>query len=315
MQLSIEELKSIYYGGYRFEETDDGYLHAHHYSPEQIEYFRSISEIWYYRSLSNAGKTLDFITEATELSFEYKLLWIGTIDTIEIMIDGVIKRVFHEDEISDMGKISYTMASGKKRVVIYLPADAQILIRNFEINAPVENVVKGEKVLWMGDSITQGYGPYRSSHTYVNVANRILNYNVVNQGLGGYRYDKGSLMDLDGFYPDKIITAFGTNQYMTDGRECVEEYYRKLSELYPDVPVISITPLYRIETPEKLAKLVEFSDIIKEVCSSYDNITVIDGFSLMGHTQDYLHDAVHPNALGCEMYGRNLADIIIKENL
>ena len=64
-----------------------------------------------------------------------------------------------------------------------------------------------------------------------------------------------------------------------------------------------------------MEKFVAFSEIIKDVCSGYDNVSVIDGLKLMGHTKDYLHDDVHPNALGCEVYGRNLAEIIRNRKL
>ena len=83
------------------------------------------------------------------------------------------------------GKIEWELPEGKKSVVIYLPADATILVRNFEINAAAARPQKNEKVLWMGDSITQGYGPLRSGIIYVSVANRLLNYDIINQGIGG----------------------------------------------------------------------------------------------------------------------------------
>ena len=48
------------------------------------------------------------------------------------------------------------LPEGEKNVVIYLPADATVLIKNFAIDAKIVPAVKGEKVLWLGDSITQG---------------------------------------------------------------------------------------------------------------------------------------------------------------
>ena len=77
------------------------------------------------------------------------------------------------------GTLSFDLPEGKKQVTIYLPADATIVLRNFEINDTYEIVEKKEKVLWMGDSITQGFGPLRSAHTYVSVANRLLNYDIM----------------------------------------------------------------------------------------------------------------------------------------
>ena len=87
---------------------------------------------------------------------------------------------------------------------------------------PFSPARKNEKVLWLGDSITQGFGPLRSAQTYVSVANRLLNYDIVNQGIGGYIYDKKSLMKMDGYTPDKIIVALGTNQFGCETMKDVE---------------------------------------------------------------------------------------------
>ena len=120
-------------------------------------------------------------------------------------IDEELYAVTKLDDIKEEGRLTFNMREGKKKVTVYLPCDATAIIKNFEINDSYETVTKGPKVLWLGDSITQGYGPLRSAHTYVSVANRLLNYEIINQGIGGYIYDKNSLMKMDGYIPDKII--------------------------------------------------------------------------------------------------------------
>ena len=117
-------------------------------------------------------------------------------------------------------------------------------IRNFEADKEVAPTPKGPKVLWLGDSITQGYGPLRSACTYVSVANRILNYDIINQGIGGYIYDKKVLMKMEGYTPEKIIVALGTNQFKCETMKDIEEYYERLMELYgSSIPVLCITPM------------------------------------------------------------------------
>lgn len=314
MKISNDELKTIFRGGYSYEENEDGYLHAYQHTKDQIEYFRKTREFWYVRSKAGNGKTIEFVTEATEFSFEYKFLWIGSINSIEIMVDGVIKKIYYPEELGTEGKISYTMESGEKEVVIYLATIAEIVIRNFEINAPFVPTKKVAKVLWLGDSITAGYGAGRSAHTYVNVCNRIMNYDIINQGVSGYVYDKSSLMEMKGYTPDKIIVAFGTNNKHDDKerRKCLEEYYERLTQLYPNIPVLCITPIYKNVKKEELELLIEYSGVIKEICNKFSNVTVVDGFKLVGHAQEYFVDAAHPNTLGSEVYGRNLAETIRK---
>ena len=271
-----------------------------------------MSDFWYPRSSASNAKTLEFKTTATEISFEYKLIWQGSVDTVEMAIDGVLWQIFDKNTLADEGKLAFTLPEGEKEVVIYLTADSTMVIRNFEINADVTPAKKGEKVLWLGDSITQGYGPFRSAHTYVSVANRYLNYDIINQGIGGYKYDEFSLLEMPGYKPDKIIVSLGTNQYSQEYSEVIGNYYKRLNELYGDTPVLCILPLWRFDNPPNKHKMVDLHNKIVSVCQKYPNIKIVDGFKMIPCLDEYFIDRLHPNALGCEMYGRNLVEEIRK---
>ncbi len=306
MILSNEQLKKIYYGALSICETEDGYLQSFQYTQQQMQYFKESSEFWYDRCNASNAKTLEFNTSATQFSLEYKLIWVGSEDSIELAVDGLITKIYYVKDLQKEGKINFEMPAGEKKVIVYLPADATILIRNFEINADVFPVEKKEKVLWMGDSITQGYGPLRSAHTYVSVANRLLNYDIINQGIGGYIYDKNVLVNMEGYSPNKIIISMGTNQYGTESMKDIEEYYERLSEVYGDRPVLCITPIWRGDSPDGFEVLASFCRKTKEICTKYSYITVVEGFKLVPHLSEYFIDDLHPNALGSEVYGRNL---------
>lgn len=311
MVLTNEELKAIYFGAYEFEETDDGYLQAFQYSKKQIEYFKGASEMWYERCTASTAKTLEFRTSANKLSFDYKIIWKGSPDSFEITVDGLVSGIKYVKDIMDVGTIEWELPEGEKNVVIYLPADATVLIKNFAIDAKIVPAVKGEKVLWLGDSITQGYGPLRSSNTYVSVANRILNYDIINQGIGGYVYDKNSLMKMEGYNPDKIIVALGTNQYGDDDMSVVEEYYETLIGIYgKEIPILCITPLWRGDSVDGLPVLMEFCEKVRNIAGQYKNVKIVDGMKMIPHFPEYFLDNLHPNCLGCEIYGRNLVDEI-----
>ena len=311
MVLTNEELKKIYFGAYEFEETEGGYLQAFQYTKKQIEYFKGAFDFWYERCVASNSKTLEFFTSASKVSFEYKIIWKGSPDSFEITIDKLVYGIKYVKDLMDTGIIEWELPEGEKNVVIYLPADATVLIRNFTSDAKVVPAVKKEKVLWLGDSITQGYGPLRSSNTYVSVANRILNYDIINQGIGGYIYDKNSLMKMEGYAPDKIIVALGTNQYGDKDMTKVEEYYETLISIYgEEIPIICITPLWRGDSVDGLPTLLSFCEKIKKIAGQYKNVRIIDGMKLVPHLPEYFLDNLHPNCLGCEVYGRNLADEI-----
>ena len=147
--------------------------------------------------------------------------------------------------------------------------------------------------------------------TYVSVANRLLNYDIINQGIGGYVYDKKSLMKMDGYTPDKLIVALGTNQFGCETMKDVEEYYETLIGIYGNqIPILCISPLWRGDLPEQIPVLVRFCENVKTIAGRYPNVKVVDGFKLVPHLPEYFLDNLHPNALGAETYGRNLVEAI-----
>ncbi len=306
MKLTNEELKQIYFGAYSFDETADGYLMAHQYTKAQEDYFEKAFDFWFERCNASTAKTLEFETEATTVSFAYQILWIGSEDSFEICVDGLITDIKYIKDIDKTGTITFEMPAGKKSVIIYLPADALVVIKDFEINATFTPAKKGEKVLWLGDSITQGYGPLRSAQTYVSVANRLLNYDIINQGIGGYIYDSKVLVEMEGYKPDKIIVALGTNQYGTEDMSDIEAYYEILTTLYKDIPVLAITPLWRGDNLESLPTFIKFCDNLKEIIQKHSIVTMVEGWKLVPHLPEYYLDNLHPNQLGTEVYARNL---------
>ena len=309
MKLTNEQLKTIYFGALQFKETKDGYLQAFQYNDEQMAYFKKASDFWYDRCMASTSKTLEFSTNATKFSFDYKLAWKGSEDSIELEIDDVITKINYIKDMKDEGTLSYDLPNGNKKIVVYLPADATIWIKNFQLNGDFTPAIKEHKVLWLGDSITQGFGPLRSSLTYVSVANKLLGYDIINQGIGGYVYDKNSLMDM-GYKPEKLIVALGTNQYGEETMKPVEDYYEQLFKIYGLLPTLCITPLWRDDPNTNHEKLEQYCEGIKNVCRKYKNIIIVDGFKLVPHLSEYFLDNLHPNALGAQVYGRNLVEKI-----
>lgn len=311
MILTNEELKNFYFGAYEFEETEDGYLQAFQYSKKQIEYFKGAMDFWYERCTASSAKTLEFTTSARKVAFDYKIIWKGSADSFELCVNGLVTDIVYVKDVLDTGRIEWELPEGEKNVIIYLTADETVLIRNFEADAKVTRAKKNEKVLWLGDSITQGYGPLRSSCTYVSVANRLLNYDIINQGIGGYVYDKNSLMKMEGYNPDKIIVALGTNQYGDKDMSVVEEYYETLTGIYGnEIPILCISPLWRGDNLEALPVLYAFCENVKKIAGRYKNVQIIDGMKLVPHLPEYFLDNLHPNCFGCEVYGRNLVEEI-----
>ena len=89
MLLTNDELKKIFFGAYEFEETSDGFLKANQYSKPQMDYFRGALEMWYERCDASTAKTIELSTAASKISFDYKIIWKCSEDTIELYVDGL----------------------------------------------------------------------------------------------------------------------------------------------------------------------------------------------------------------------------------
>ena len=311
--MTNKELQSIYFGAYSFRETEDGWLQAFQYTDEQMAYFKTAFDFWYDRCMATTAKTLEFTTRARALSFEYRIIWTGSQDSFELSVNGQITEIRYVKDLPEEGKLDWQLPEGEKDVVLYLPADATVLLRSCEMDGDFTPAKKNEKVLWLGDSITQGFGPLRSAQTYVSVANRLMNYDIINQGIGGYVYDKKSLLKMPGYTPDKIIVALGTNQFGCETMQDVEEYWETLIGLYgTEIPILCVTPLWRGDVPDGFPTLARFCEDVKKIAGQYSNVKIVDGFTLVPHLPEYFLDNLHPNCLGDEVYGRNLVEAIRK---
>lgn len=310
MKISNRSLEKHIYGAYRTE-YEKGYMSFCHYTEEQIEYFEKVSDFWWVRANYTHSVTIEVITDATEISFDYKM-WerYDACDTMEVYVDGLCYGIKYLKDMPDKGRVSFDLPTGQKTVIVYFPIDRKVWIKGFELNGSVCKKVKRKKgkILWMGDSITQGFGTFRIGETYVNVANRELGYDVINQGIGGYLFDERALTPMPVCTFDKIIIAFGTNQFLNaDFDEEVKKYFTKLHQLYPSVPTFVLTPIWRRGDEQMQAKLEEAREKICAVCAQYPNIKTVDGKTLISPLEEYFYDGLHPNALGGAVYGHNVA--------
>ena len=302
MRLSNKTLKKLIRGACYFEEKN-GYLFSYRYSKKQIEHMsrEDYDKYWLNRALISGPQRIELKTDATELSFDYKASEAhANANTIDLYADDVLLAVYHIDD-KLKGRVTFSLPAGKKRVSVYLPCESTLQIKGFTINGRYESVKKkGPKALILGDSITQGAGPAIASLAYANGLSRRLGYDVLAQGIGGYRFEPNDLMTIDGFVPDKIIVALGTNWYNETSYDYelnAREYYKRLCEVFAGIPVLVITPLWRgnVEDWERFLWCI---DIIKDECKKHESIKVVDGFTLVPKVNDCFSDRVHPNAFG-----------------
>ena len=322
MKFTGKTLKKLTKGAIYFEE-DRGYFTPFRYSQAQIEYMADQSYDWGWRMRARftGGIRLEFKTDATEIAFGYRASHSHErANTVDLYVNGVLTSVYYIEE-KLKGKVEFSLPSGEKTVSIYLPCESEFAIKNFTINGGYKAIKdKGERILILGDSITQGAGPDIASAAYVHGLQRKTGYNIVAQGIGGYRFEPKDLMTVDGFDPDKIMVFLGTNYYEAecltrcnyDYEKSTYEYFDILTKLYPSTPILCVTPLWR--TRDLNMERFEWCiNTIKSACARHEQITVVDGFDMMPNVVACLSDGVHPSTYGSELLAQNLAKFM-KEN-
>ena len=313
MKFSANSLKKLIKGACYYE-IDRGYVTPYKFSKKQIDSMEreGFDPFWRERAVFTAGIRLEIKTDSSYISFDYKSS-MGTSlcdrsNSLDVWVNGELYSVLHLEKAK--GNVKIDLPKGEKHVAIYLPNDCRFSVKSLTIDGYYKSVKdKGQRVLVIGDSITQGYGPMFSSGSYFNELQRMTGYNMLNQGIGGYRCEPVDLMYVDGFEPDKIVTFLGTNWYehlAYDYEGATRDFYKRLTELYPDKQILAVSPIWRCDDSLDRERFDWCRGIVKRECAKHENITFVEGYSLIPNVEDCFCDKVHPNEYGCYMIAKNL---------
>ncbi len=295
---------------------EKGYILFSRFGKNQVEFMSqdSFDHGWRNWAKFTGGIRLEFKTDSENISFDYiSSCSHPRANTVDLYIENTLHCVYKIEE-NLKGRVHFTLPKGEKTVTIYLPNESIFKIKNFTIDASYKAVKSTRKTLLAyGDSITQGAGPEIASLSYINILNREYKYDIIDQGIGGYRFEASHLMKVEGVEPDRIIVALGTNYYEPrkdyDYEKAVSNYFARLNEIYPNVKKLVITPLYRTRDLDE--KRFEWCrGIIKREALKYENTYVADGKDMMPNDPVTLSDGVHPSTYGSMMIGKNLIKLM-----
>ena len=305
MELSELQLKSLAHGAISFRREGE-YLAPRRFSEAQAASLE-FDEFFSVRTRYTAGIFFELVTDAREIGFGYKRVGGSMKDSVDVYVNGKLLNAYLMEKLEREGALKIPLPAGEKTVAIYLPTDVEMHVKNFFVEGDWKIAAKkGDKVLWIGDSITQGVGSFMGGQTFVNLVSRALNYESLNQGIGGYRYLDCAIARLENFQPDKIVVALGTNDEPDGIGERIEAFYRTLNKNFPDIPVLVITPVPRLCDPRREEWMKTISRTIVSVCAKYQETRLVDGTELIPPVLYCFWDNIHPNAWGMELYANNL---------
>ena len=182
------------------------------------------------------------------------------------------------------------------------------------------------RVLFHGDSITQGTGTTHGRNTYSWVTCEEMGCEPINLGFGGSAWGDQVVAEYIASRNDwdVLLVAYGTNTYRRaheNPEQFAQTYDTFLTTIraeHPDAPILCITPLWRIQdtTNEKNEAGYthqQYREGVTQVVlrrqSSDSNLHLLEGKALLSENL-FTADQVHPNDQGAAKMAEAITDAL-----
>ncbi|MBQ8187243.1 MAG: SGNH/GDSL hydrolase family protein [Clostridia bacterium] len=311
MILTNEKIRELTVGACAVYEENDGLRFAK-CTADQLAAWKEAAAWCYGNAVGSTGVRMDFRTDSGSVTFT-----VAEYGKYDVKIDGLLREHYEFREALGHGKINritVTLPAGIHRVTFVLPSHgAGGVISSVEVDdgAFCERQSYDTKVLFIGDSITQGWNTKFDSMSYAYLVSEALNAESVIQGVGGAVFAPSTIQPI-GFDPDIVFVAYGTNDWgcrssYEEYRNTVHDTLAKVRELYGDAEIFVISPIWREDCGKttKAGTFVDCCGAVKEMAHLF-GMNLIDGDTLVPPIMDYMADAVHPNDLGFAVYAANV---------
>ena len=312
MKLTVEQIKLITTGAIRIWETDDG-LRFSKCTERQIAAWYALKDELGKRAETTTGVRLDFYTDSKQLSlrahggnrFELHLndLYVATLP---------MQTLHEEGKAFDFDLTPYHQ-NGECRVTVIFPSHVVGVLDSLSLSdgATLRRPNYDVKILFIGDSITQGYDSGVDSRSYAWRVTKMLRAESVIHGVGGGRFH-ASLFDSIPFDPDLVVIAFGTNDFnkytgYEELRGHARDFLSLVAHEYAGKRLFAISPIWRARN--NTMPMGDFEVARSIIAEEAERLGFfhVDGMKLVPHVPEYYSDEwLHPNAEGFSQYAENL---------
>lgn len=311
MKLTFEQIKNITVGALKIWE-EDGAVRFSRCTEKQIDAWCKLDKILGYRATGTTGVRLDFHTNSKTFAFSSK-----AVCNYEIYIDNVLTIAYFAKDMENERRKEILLDGQEHRITLYLPShDEPGALEAVEIDddATLKPHKFDCKILFIGDSITQGWESTWDSLSYAYHVSRFFNADSVIQGIGGAYYHDTTFDSSIAFEPDIVIVAYGTNdwvhghQTVEAGRAHCKNFLDQLVARFGSAKMFGISPIWRADA-DNITAMGTFEDCITYVKEEIVNhgMTLIDGQTLTPHIPSFYSDEyLHPDTKGFGIYALNL---------
>lgn len=312
MELTPEQIKGIVVGAVDRLETERGLLFTKYTQKQHAAWKKAAPELLANVEAST-GIRLDFQTDSENVTFH-----VAGGKKYELLVDDFLTEQYRceGENASFFAKLG--RPGQMKRVTFTMPSHQDPgYIRGVTLDdgAIFSRHCFDRKLLFLGDSITQGWNATFDTLSYAYQVSRALNAESVIHGNGGTFYEPTAMDDM-GFEADTVIVALGTNDF--DRFDSPEEigsrakaYLQLVKTQFSQAKIYVITPIWRQDWQEvkKCGSFGQCRETIAAAAQSLE-LEVIDGLKLMPHFPEFMADPLHPNDLGFSLYAKNLLTYI-----
>ena len=309
MKLTFDQIKAYTVGAVAIRPEEDG-IHFYKCTDKQNSAWDSFSETLGHRARTTTGVRLDFVTDSQNLTFT------ANGGKFEIYVDDLMRVQYVLSEMTTVNMaLRAPLGDQKKsyRVTICFPSHSIGVLDSVELDdgATVTAPNYDTKMLFIGDSITQGWNSQYDTFSYAYRVSRFFNANSVIQGIGGAFYHENCFDSID-FDPDTVIVAYGTNdfnRYKTydEFRGHVSAHLALIAKEYADKRIFVLSPIWRKDLHERMMGTFDGARQIVIDEAEKLSLTHIDGLKLVPPMEEFFADAhLHPNSEGFSLYAENL---------
>ena len=205
MELSFSQIKQYTKGALLVTQEPNEYRFTR-FIPEQQKSFGEVFAPWEVRSHYTSGIRLDFHTDASALH-----IVVGAEGNYEVLVDDLC--VFFSPVAAEES-INVPLDSGDHRVTIVLPSLSCGTLRSVRLEGEtyIKSHTYSTTAIFYGDSITQGSTSIKSSESYTWLLTRNYDWDSINFGVGGIRFQPEVMLDL-GCQAEIVIVSLGTNNF------------------------------------------------------------------------------------------------------
>ena len=320
MDLNLQQLQTITLGALNIREEADGF-HFDRMTPTQVINFIQAEEEFGPKCEAPSGVRLDFYTDSPVLALRWhkaEVVCGRTFCHFDVLVDGQL--LVHSGTMDcgtePEGSFCVALPEGMHRVQVFFPVLNKVVIASVTLadGATVMPHRSAKRILFHGDSITQGYDAVFPSGSYANLLALHYDAEILNQAIGGAMFDPAIVQPVGAF--DFVVVAYGTNDWsiknMADFTADAAAFMARLNVIYGQLPVFVLLPIWRGDTDrtDTAGDFMECRALLGRMAAS-QGFHVVGDYDLVPHDPRLFGDGyLHPTNAGFQLYAQRLIEVI-----